>query len=241
MLKKTVNLFGIEITDISLSRSIELARVSLLSGESRVFFTPNLEMLQEARKSKEIRDTLNRASVLLPDGVGVLMVSKIVGTQIENKVAGIDFGEKLLALAEKENATVFLLGGKTGVAKKAAIRLLKKHPKLKICGIHCGYFNEDQESEIVKKIKRANPDILIVCMGFPKQEHFVCQHKNDFLDIKVITCLGGAIDVWSGRKKRAPKIWQKAHLEWAWRIMGDPRRTVRFVSSLPALFHAAWN
>lgn len=239
MLQKRVNLFGLEINDISRTRALELARVSILGGESRVFFTPNLEMLEEARKNEETRKILNSASVLIPDGSGILLASRFVGVPIENKIAGIDFGEDLIALAEKEKARLFLLGGARGIAKRAAKNLIKKHPNLKICGIHNGYF--DDENEIIKKIQRANPDILIVCMGFPKQESFVYQYKDDFSNIKLITCLGGAIDVWSGKKKRAPKILQKAHLEWVWRMMGDPRRTLRFVSSLPALFHAAWN
>ncbi len=241
MLQKRINLFGLEINDISLVRAIELARVSILGGEGRVFFTPNLEMLEGARKSEETRVVLNSASVLLPDGAGVLLASRFLGTTIKNKVAGIDFGEGLIALAEKEGASVFLLGGANGVAKKAAQRLIEKHPALKICGIHNGYFNEETERQVVKKIQSTNPDILIVCMGFPKQEKFIYRYKSEFSNIKVITCLGGAIDVWAGNKIRAPRLIQRANLEWLWRIVGEPWRAKRFLGSLPALFYAAWN
>ena len=241
MLQKRINLFGLEIDDVTLERAIELARVSILGGEERVFFTPNLEMLEVARKSENVRKILNSASVLLPDGAGVLLASQFLGTPIKNKVAGIDFGEGLISLAEKEGACVFLLGGSKGVAKKAAQRLIKKHPSLKICGIHNGYFNEETEPQIVKKIQRAHPDILIVCMGFPKQEKFIYRYKSEFSNIKVITCLGGAIDVWAGNKIRAPKLIQMANLEWLWRIASEPWRTKRFFMSLPALFYAAWN
>ena len=238
MLKKTVNLFGLDFADVSLERAVELARVSLHSGESRVFFTPNLEMLEEARKNEKIRSLLNSASVLLPDGVGVLLASKIVGAPIENRVAGIDFGERLISVAENENAKVFLLGGKSGVAKKAAKRLLKKHPKLHICGIHNGYFNEEEEKEILKKIKKVEPDILIVCMGFPRQESFVDVHREELSQIKIVACLGGALDVWAGLKIRAPYCVRKINLEWAWRIVIEPKRVVRVVKSLPILAFA---
>ena len=106
MLKKYVNLFGIFIDDIPLSRAVGLARTSLVSGESRVFFTPNLEMLEGARKSKEIRNLLNSASILLPDGIGVLLTSQLLDTPIANKVAGIDFGEGLIDLAELEGKRI---------------------------------------------------------------------------------------------------------------------------------------
>ena len=235
MLKKTVNLFGLNISDISYARAMELAKVGLLSGESRVFFTPNLEMLETARKNKEIRNLLNSASVLLPDGVGLLLASRMVDTPIYNKVPGIDFGEGLISLAEKENKKVFLLGGRNGVAKKAAKKLLKKHPDLHICGIHSGYFNGEEESKIIRKIKRAEPDILIVCMGFPRQESFVEAHKEEFSQINIVACLGGALDVWSGRKARAPHFVRKINLEWAWRTVTEPQRIVRVARSLPTL------
>lgn len=239
MLQKKVNLFGLEIDDISKDRVLELANLSLKGGDKRIFFTPNLEMLEKVRKDEKIRRILNSAQVLLPDGTGVLLASKFLGAPIENKVTGIDFGEGLIGVAEREGASLFLLGGANGVAKRAAKNLLKKHKNLKISGIHNGYF--ENEDEIIQKIQRADPDILIVCMGFPKQEQFVFKHKQELSNIKVITCLGGALDVWSGRKMRAPSIVQKMHLEWLWRIVGEPHRIGRFVSSLPALFYALRN
>lgn len=235
MLKKYVNLFGIYIDDIPLSRAVGLARTSFVSRESRVFFTPNLEMLEGARKSEEIRNLLNSASILLPDGVGVLLASRLLDTPIANKVAGIDFGEELIALSEREGKSIFLLGGRAGVAKKAAKNLLEKHPNLKICGVHNGYFDGEEEKEIINKIKMANPDVLIVCMGFPRQERFVNTHKNQLSDIKIIACLGGALDIWSGKKKRVPVFLQKMHLEWAWRTALEPKRALRLAKSLPAL------
>ena len=239
MLQKKVNLFGLRIDDISLLRATELARASLLGGENRIFFTPNLEMLEGARKDKKTQKILNSASVLLPDGSGILLVSRLVGIPIENRVTGIDFGESLIALCENEKKSVFLLGGAKGVAKKAAKNMIFKHPQLKISGIHNGYF--DDEDEIIKKIRRAKPDILIVCMGFPRQERFVFEHRDELSSVKVITCLGGAVDVWSGRIKRAPNVVQRVHLEWLWRTLHEPRRAKRLICSLPVLFYAAWN
>lgn len=239
MLKKYVNLFGICIDDIPISRAVGLARASLHSGEQRIFFTPNLEMLEAAQKSDEIKALLNSASILLPDGVGVILSSRLSNTPIANKIAGIDFGEELIALAEREKKTVFLLGGRAGVAKKAAKNLLKKHPNLKICGIHNGYF--ENEDEVLLKIQNCATDILIVCMGFPRQEQFVSNHKDQFSNIKVTACLGGALDVWSGKKKRAPAFIRAANLEWAWRTLLEPKRALRLIKSLPALAFALEN
>ena len=241
MLQKKTNLFGVKIDDISFIRALELARTSFVSGEGRVFFTPNLEMLDAARRCDDIRRMLNSASVLLPDGAGVLLASRFMGKPIKHRVAGIDFGEELIALCEREEKSIFLLGSGEGVAKKAAQNLIKNHPKLNVCGIHTGFFAPDEEDAIIEKIQNSSPNVLIVCMGFPRQEKFVCKHREDFSEINVIACLGGALDVWAGRKKRAPKSVQRVHLEWLWRIMNEPRRAKKFVLSLPTLFHALRN
>lgn len=239
MFQKRVNLFGLWVDDVSLLRAVEMARTSFLSGERRIFFTPNLEMLEMARRDGKIRDVLNFATVSLPDGDGLLLASRLVDAPVGIKVAGIDFGEGLIDLCERESKKVFLLGGGAGVAKKAAKKLIKRHPKLKICGIHHGYFPKEEESLIIKKIQSSSPDVLIVCAGFPKQEKFVYDHRDDLDFIRVIACLGGALDIWSGKKIRAPEFVRRARLEWLWRILSEPHRAKRFIASLPALFCAA--
>ena len=240
MLKKRVKLFGIFIDDIDIEEAIARARASLYGGKTRIFFTPNLEMLDAARTNTDIRGILNNSSVNLCDGVGVILASKIMGTPIKNKVAGIDFGERLLALAEKEGARVFLLGGERGVAERAKRNLNMKHLYLNICGSHHGYF-DDENDEICNLINQSGANILVVCRGFPLQEKFVVNNRNNLPNIKIFACLGGAIDVWSGDKKRAPMCVRTANLEWLWRIFNEPERIKRFLPSLSTLFCAYWN
>lgn len=241
MLKKRVKLFGVYIDDVDMDVATALAKASLHGGRARVFFTPNFEMLAEARRSREIRELLNSSSVNLCDGTGVKLVAKFVGKTVENRVAGIDFGERLLFLAEKEGARVFLLGGEKGVAKKAKSELSKKHPELNICGAHHGYFCELENDGICDMINKSGADILIVCRGFPQQERFVIENREKLKNIKVFACLGGALDVWSGDIDRAPEGVRKLNCEWLWRIANEPRRAKRFLSSLPLLFYAICN
>ena len=198
-------------------------------------------MLNTAQNNDEVRTILNSASVNLCDGIGVKIISKMIGTPIQNKVPGIDFGERLLALAEKEGASVFLLGGKRGVAKKAREEIRKKHPAINICSVHHGYFGDAESDDIFDKINKSGADILIVCRGFPLQERFVFENRERLCNVKVFACLGGALDVWSGMVERAPEIVQRINCEWLWRIMNEPERSRRFLSSLPILFHALWN
>ena len=235
MLQKKVNLFGVLIDDVDIDYAINVAKRGLLFGEQKCFFTPNLEMLDGARKSAGVRSILNSASVSLPDGFGVNIVSHLLGSPINNQVAGIDFGDALLSLAENDGKKVFLLGGKEGVAQRALENLKKIHPNLLIVGTHHGYFSNDEIDGVSHAINNSNAEILIVCRGFPRQEKFVFLAKHKLKNIKVFACLGGAIDIWANDKKRAPKIMIKLHLEWLYRILCELERANKFIISLETL------
>ena len=239
MLQKSVNLFGLFIDDIDIETAILFAQRAIASGEQVSFFTPNLEMLSSARKSEEIRKMLNSATYLIPDGFGLKLVARMLGEKLENTVAGIDFGELLLKSAQKSGAGVFLLGGKRGVAKLALSKLKQKYPHLKICGTYHGYFNENDVNGVCDLINSSNANVLIVCRGFPLQEKFVLDYRCQLPTVNVFACLGGALDVWSGKYKRAPLSIREMHLEWLWRMAQDPSRIRRFVSSLPIIIVAS--
>lgn len=235
MLRKRVNLFGAYIDDISLKHAVLLARQSLCGGEKRCFFTPNLEMISRARREEQIKELLNSSSVALPDGFGLKILASIMQKKIENTVAGIDFGENLLRLAEREGAKVFLLGAERGVVQKAARNILTKHPRLDICGAFHGYFKQEQSGAVCRMIEKSGADTLIVCQGFPRQEEFARLMMSRENSLKVIACLGGSLDVWSGKVSRSPKLMRDIHLEWLWRMANEPSRCARFVKSLDAI------
>lgn len=238
MLQKKVNLFGLFIDDINMERALEMSREALANGEQKSFFTPNLEILDGARKSASMCAILNSANVSLPDGVGIKIVSNLLGQPIKNTVPGIDFGENLLNLAAKERKSVFLLGGKEGVAERAAEKLKNKYDNLQIAGLHHGYFGDEEFQSVCKKINDSKADILIVCRGFPRQEKFVFMAKHHLSGVKIFACLGGALDVWSGDKSRAPSFVIKLHLEWLFRILCEKDRVQRFIISLDTLLLA---
>ena len=238
MLKKRVNLFGVWVDDISMNDALALAEDSLTFGRARSFFTPNLEFIDGARRSENIKTVLNSASVSLPDGFSLRVLSALLGTNINNTVAGVDFGENLVKLAAETGKGIFLLGGKEGVARAAAKKLQNKFSDLIICGAHHGYFSADELEDLYRKINASGAEILVVCRGFPRQEKFVFDSRFYLPNVKIFACLGGALDIWSGGAKRAPLFIRCAHLEWLWRIICEPQRAERFFFSLPTLFCA---
>jgi len=242
MLQKRVNLFGLLVDDVDLAKALSFAENSLGDGKARVFFTPNLEMLSAAYRSEGARRMLSGSDVSLPDGFGLKIVSGLLCEPLENTVPGIDFGEGLLKLASQRGDGVFLLGGREGVAERAAQVLSSKYRKLRICGVHHGYFDKDhcsQENQaVIQWIQDASPDLLFVCFGSPFQEQWIHENTHLLPSLRLSIGLGGAFDVWSGDLHRAPKLIQTCGMEWLWRVWTEPKR-LRRLRYIPRFFQAA--
>ena len=203
--------------------------LTLLKGQKSVrIFTPNPEILMKARKNDALRRALLRADLLLPDGVGVILASRLAGTPLPCRITGIDTAEWLLSVAEKEGLSVYLLGGKAGVAEAASQSLKKRFPALRVAGAHHGYFDKAPTSkenrEVVAKIQKASPDLLFVCFGCPAQEIWIEENTPALPSLRLSMGLGGCLDVWSGQKRRAPAVFRRTGTEWLFRALREPRR-----------------
>ena len=196
------------------------------NGRQTVIFTPNPQILLKARKSKKYGKILNSSTLNLPDGIGIVIASKLCRSKIKERVGGIDFANSLIRFAEKEGYKIFLLGAKPSVAENAKRNLKKAHPSLLICGTHHGYFKKSGEENdiVIEKIKNSSPDILFVCLGAPAQEEWITKNKDRLPSVKLFIGLGGSLDVFAGNARRAPKFIQIIGLEWLYRTIKEPRR-----------------
>ncbi len=191
--------------------------------------TPNPIMVMTARENENLRSALADADLSLADGVGIISAANRMGTPLPERVTGIDTGFAVLEKLAEVGGSVYLLGAKSGVAELAAEKLGGELSGLQIVGTHHGYFDKDEE--IISDIREKSPDLLIVCLGSPRQEIWTYESKAKLSGIGAIMCLGGALDVWSGRVKRAPAIFIKLRLEWLWRMLREPER----MKSLPLM------
>jgi len=226
--RERINIFGVLLDRIDYEQACRTIEAFLESGGSKVIVTPNAEIIMAARKNPELMEMLNSADLCLPDGIGVVIASRIFGKPLAERTTGFDLMMKVLGIAEKRSLSVFLLGGKADVADKAAARIKEMFPGLKIAGTHHGYFNKDEEDKIIDVINDRNPDILLVAMGFPKQEVFMLENREK-LKFCVSMGVGGSFDVLSGNVRRAPVIMQKAGLEWLYRLITQPWRFKRMM------------
>ena len=232
-----IKLYGVKIDNVTKGEAVY--RALRATGEPCVVFTPNALMLEQARKDTALASLLNRASLSLPDGAGVLWAAEKMGTPLRERVAGIDFGSEIIECAERSGLRVFLLGGKENVAERASEKLRKKHPRLCICGTTWGYFQKtgEENARVISYIRACRPDVLFVCMGFPVQERWVIDNLHHLTDTRTIACLGGSLDVWAGDLRRAPLWMSRMGVEWLWRMLHQPKRFVKLPEIASFLWH----
>jgi N-acetylglucosaminyldiphosphoundecaprenol N-acetyl-beta-D-mannosaminyltransferase len=180
----------------------------------------NPEFVVVAQRSPFLMNYMNSTNFNLADGFGILLAARLYGQSLPERVTGTDFTERMAALSAKAGYRIYLLGGKPGVAEKAAQQLLIRHPGCRIVGTRDGYFNVQQDDEIIEAINAVHPDFLMVCLGNPRQEEWIGRNF-DRLNAKVFFGNGGALDFASGTFARAP-IWiQNIGFEWLWRLFQD--------------------
>ena len=227
----TINILGVNISQLTMAETVKTALDFLEDGKNHVIYTPNSEIIYEAYKNPDFADVLNSADINTADGIGVVYASKLLGKPLSERVAGFDFLNNLIEAAAPLNKRVFLFGSKPGVAEEAGAELERKYPGIVIAGTRDGYFKDDESEQIANQIKQAEPDIVFVCLGAPKQENWIYKYK-DIIGAKIIMGAGGSLDVLAGKVERAPEKWQKAGLEWAYRLKKEPKRFMR-MTALP--------
>jgi len=224
-----VTVRGVSFDNLTINEAV---REAFRGEETCRVVTPNALMLQACAENPRLAELLNESSLVLPDGNGVLLAARRQGTPLKERVAGIDFGERLLSEAARRGDRVFFLGGEDGVAPMAAKRMAERHPSLQVCGCYWGYFEKqgEENQRVVGMIRACRPQILLICMGFPTQELWMRENLPLLPSVRVAAGLGGSLDVWAGNARRAPHVLQSAGLEWAWRMLSNPSRLHNFPS-----------
>lgn len=199
-----------------------LEKVNIISGNPEVLFNGlNNSVLKKSFNDKD--------SLIIPDGVGTVIASKLIKEPVKEKIAGIDVVKEVLIKADKEQKSVYFLGAKEDVVVKCVENIKKDYPHVKIAGYHNGYFDIDNCGDIVKDIQSISPWAIFVAMGSPRQEIFIEKIKN-VTDTKIFMGVGGVFDIFAGNLKRAPQWMISIGLEWLYRVYKEPFRIKRLIS-----------
>ncbi|MCQ2495198.1 MAG: WecB/TagA/CpsF family glycosyltransferase [Lachnospiraceae bacterium] len=234
---KRQRLLNTYVSNLTMTEAVKAVDDLLLLEKKSYIVAVNVDVLTKIEADKKLAGITKNADIVLVDGKPLVWFSKLEKRPVKEKISGSDFVPTICRRAAETNRSIFILGGKDGVAEKAKRRLCKKYPKLKIVGTYAppiGFEKDIKENDKINKmISAAKPDILIVCLGCPKQEKWISDNINKY-DAKLSVCAGATVDFLAGNVKRAPRWMSDFGLEWFYRFTQEPKRLFKryFVDDL---------
>ncbi|HEX7636263.1 MAG TPA: WecB/TagA/CpsF family glycosyltransferase [Noviherbaspirillum sp.] len=220
-----IELFGCPMDVATMTETVDLIRDRILRQQFTQHVVVNVAKLVHMQSDAELAASVRDCDIINIDGMGVVWGARILGLPVVERVAGVDLFDCLLEMAQAEGLSIFMLGGTDDVVKKAAGVIEAKYPRLRIAGVHHGYF-WDNEQAVVDRIRTSGARLLFVAITSPKKENFINRYRAD-LGVDFVMGVGGTFDVVAGKVRRAPRWMQRAGLEWLFRVLQEPKRMWR--------------
>ncbi|MDP3985469.1 MAG: WecB/TagA/CpsF family glycosyltransferase [bacterium] len=234
-----MKILGVRIDPISPDQIPELITEFLMGDSQHIIATPNPEMVVLANRDASFLEILNRTSLNIADGTGLLLAARFNDIAIPARITGIDMVHSLVERAVGLQKRIYFLGGKhETIAEHAANHFRAAFPEAAIATDFGGPIRHTEKGEwsmdpaVIQRVQEAAPDVLIVALGHGKQERFIGDHLAKFPTVKIAIGVGGALDVYAGIVPRAPRLLQKFGLEWLWRLMREPKRLPRILTAV---------
>lgn len=220
------DVLGVGIDAVTEAQALDMIQAFVREGGPHQVVTANPEILDNATRTPALHALINRAALVTADGQGVLLAGRILGTPFPARVTGIELAEALCRESAARGLSLYFLGAEPGVVDEAAANMRAQYPGVQIVGTHHGYFRKEGPAAVLADIQQTQPDIVLVGMGSPYQEHFIDEELRA-IGVPVAIGVGGSFDVLSGRVERAPEIFIRLRLEWLYRIASDRKRWKR--------------
>lgn len=227
-MRNSVDVLGVQVDKVTMQGAVQ--KVETFVSEDRVhsIYTPNAEIMMAAQRDSGLKDILNAADMLVADGAGIILASKILGLGLPEKVSGIDLVKNIFPVSKEKGYKFFFFGSKPGVAAAAGEKMVSTYPGVEIVGYRDGYFSPADEDGIIEEINSSGANIVLVALGAPKQEKWIHANKSR-LKARVCIGVGGSLDVYAGQVKLAPELLRRMGLEWLYRLYREPWRYKRML------------
>jgi N-acetylglucosaminyldiphosphoundecaprenol N-acetyl-beta-D-mannosaminyltransferase len=225
-MREIIEIFGVPIDNLNMEEAMNRFKELLKEDRMASIYTPNTEIIMLSETDEYLKKALLDSQLNVPDGFGLVLAARLHGIGIKGKVAGIDMMEQILKYLNYTKKSVYVLGAKPEVLVMALSKIREDYPGIVVKDSHHGYFDEEKEQEIIRRINESKPDVLFVALGAPRQEKWIHEHKHQ-LNASVAMGVGGSLDVMSGVAKRAPQFMVDMGLEWLYRLIKEPWRFKR--------------
>ena len=226
MKPRRIEILGVPVDCLTMDRTVELAASVLTGHVPHSIVAVNPEKVIRARYDFRLREQLQRAGILIPDGIGVVIAARILGLGHPERVPGSELMPRLCELAARTGRRVFLFGAAPDVNERAGQVLQERYRGLMVAGVQHGFLRQEDMPDLVERINSSQAEILFVALGSPKQEDWIDRYLPQ-LNVKICQGVGGTFDVIAGRVRRAPAAFRAVHLEWFYRLVTNPQRLHR--------------
>lgn len=215
------------VNNVDMDETLSSIDKMILSGEKSYIVAINVDVVMKIEADQYLKKITDNADMVLVDGKPLVWISKWHKHPVKAKISGSDLVPLLCEKARDKGYSVFIIGGKDGIADQAKANLEKNLPGINIVGTYAPPFGFEKDKNELEKINtmisNAHPDLLIACLGCPKQEKWIYENYQKY-DAKVSVCAGATVDFLAGNVNRAPR-WMSEHgLEWFYRFTQEPKR-----------------
>ncbi|MBN2436436.1 MAG: WecB/TagA/CpsF family glycosyltransferase [Spirochaetes bacterium] len=231
------NIKGIGVDNVSTKQAIVKIMEMIEHGGVHHVISLNPYKLIRYRANIDLNIIYGKASLKFATGAGVRKLSRIVRQPLKERIHFISFLMELIRLSEIKEYTIFIVGAKPEITEKAYSNILKSFPKIRIVGRHGGYFNPQREQSVIEAIRKSEANIVLVGMGFPKEDRWISKLRMN-LQNSVIIGIGGSLDIISGENRKAPAFFMQRGLDWFYRIITKPWRYGRLLRIMFFFFTA---
>jgi N-acetylglucosaminyldiphosphoundecaprenol N-acetyl-beta-D-mannosaminyltransferase len=221
-------LLGYPVDCVTPEQGLAHVNAAWQQGQRLVGVTLNPEMMMAGEQTPEFGQLLKKADLVLPDGAGLVWALRRAGHTV-NRLPGIEFAERLLAEAGRQQLPVALIGARPEVLAEAQKNLEARYG-IHVVYAHHGFF--DNAEAVARACAETRPQLVLVALGVPRQENWIDRYST-FFESGVFLGVGGSMDVWSGQTRRAPAWMRRLNLEWLYRITSEPWRIRRVYKTLP--------
>lgn len=219
-----IKFINIPIDAITMKDTINLVEKTIVAKKQIHHTVVNASKIILMQKDAELEKSVIQADIINADGQGVVWAANLLGLNLPERVSGIDLMESLVEMSYYNGYKCYFLGARENIVQKLVAIYKEKYSEDIIAGFRNGYFNEQEECDVARKISESGANILFVAITSPKKEIFLNKYKAQLKNVNFIMGVGGSFDVISGKIKRAPIFMQGIGLEWFYRFLQEPRR-----------------